>query len=74
MCQIVKLSPAPNYMFALSELKLFQINRFTRSYGIQRMLRHREILERMQNLISPCITYVCKKKVSPHNILKKRIV
>ena len=25
----------------------------------------------MQNLVSPCITSVCKKKVSPHNFLRK---
>jgi hypothetical protein len=28
----------------------------------------------MQNLISPWVTSVCKKKVGPHNFLKKRIV
>ena len=68
-CQIVKLSPAPNDMFAQSEIELFQIDRFARLYGIQKLLRRREILECVQNLISPCITSVCKKKVSPHNLL-----
>jgi alpha-amylase/alpha-mannosidase (GH57 family) len=73
-CQTVKLSPAPNDMFAKSELKLFQSDRLTRSNGIQKLLRRREFLERLQKLISPCITYVCKKKVGPHNFLKKMIV
>ena len=61
-------------MFAYSELELFQIDRLAKSNGIQKLLRRREFLERLQNLISPCITSVCKKKVSPHNFLKKRIV
>jgi hypothetical protein len=53
-CQIVKFSPGPNDMSAQSELELLQIDRLARSYGIQKLLRGREILERMQNLISPC--------------------
>ena len=73
-CQIVKLSPAPNDTFAQSELELFQIDRYARSYAIQNLLRCREILERVQNLISPCITSICNLKVSPHNFLKKKIV
>ena len=73
-CQIIKFSPAPDDTFAQSELELFQIDRFARSYGIQKLLRCREILECVQNLISPCITYICNKKVSLHNFLKKRIV
>jgi hypothetical protein len=64
-CQIVKFSPAPNKMSVQSrELKLFQIDRLTRLYGTQTLLRRRKILENKQNLIrSPCITSVCKKKV-----------
>ena len=58
-CQIFKFSPAPGDMFAQVELKLFQIDRLTRSYGIQKLLRRREILECVQNLISPCITSIC---------------
>ena len=58
-------------MFAQSELKLFQIDRLTRSYGIQKLMRRREILERVQNLISPCIASICNKKVSLHNFLKE---
>jgi hypothetical protein len=53
-CQIVKLSPAPNDTFAQSNLKLFYNDSFSRSYGIQTLLRCREILECVQNLISPC--------------------
>jgi len=58
-CQIIKFSPAPNDMFAQSELKLFQINRLARSYGIQKLLRRRKILECVQNLVNPCITSIC---------------
>jgi len=58
-------------MLAQNELRVFQIDRLAESYGIQKLLRRREILERMQNLICPCINSVCKKKVSPHNFLKK---
>ena len=47
------LSPAPNDMFAQSELELFKMDRLARSYGIQKILRRREILECVQNLISP---------------------
>jgi len=72
-CQIVKLSPAPNDTFAQSELKLFYIDSFSRSYGIQKLLRCREILECVQNLISPCIASICNNKVSLQNFLKKRI-
>jgi hypothetical protein len=44
-CQIVKLSPAPDDTFAQSELKeLFQIDRLARSYGIQKLLRCRELI------------------------------
>ena len=73
-CQIVKFSPAPNDMSVYSELGLFQIYRLARSYGIQYLLRRGEILERVQNQISSCITPVCNKKVRPQNFLKKRIV
>jgi len=73
-CQIVKLSPAPKDLFAQIELKLFYIDSFSRSYGIQKLLRCREILECVQNLISPCTASICNKKVSLHNFLKKRIV
>ena len=52
-CQIIKFSPAPDDMFAQSELELFQIDRLTRSYGVQKLLRCREILECVQNLVSP---------------------
>ena len=52
-CQIVKLSPAPNDTSAQSERKLFYIDSFSRTYGIQKLLRCREILECVQNLISP---------------------
>jgi len=52
-CQIVKLSPAPNDTYVQSELKLFYIDSFSRSYGIQKLLRCREILECVQNLINP---------------------
>jgi len=54
-CQTVKLPLAPNDTFAQSELKLFYIDSFSRSYGIQKLLSCREILECVQNLISPCI-------------------
>jgi len=48
-CQIVKFSPARNNMSAQSELELFQIiDRLARSYGIQKLLRRREILECVQ--------------------------
>jgi len=50
-CQIIKFSPVPNDMSALCELKLFQVDRFARSYGIQKLLRRREILECVQNLV-----------------------
>jgi hypothetical protein len=73
-CQIVKLFLTPYDKLAQSELKLFQIDRLARSYGIQKLLRCREILECVQNLISPRITSICKKKVSPHNFLTKKIV
>jgi hypothetical protein len=46
-CQIVKLSPAPNDMSEQSELKLYQIDRLARSYGIQKLLRHRDFLKRI---------------------------
>ena len=52
-CQIVKLSPAPDDTFAQRKLELFQIDRFARSYGIQKLLRCKEILKFVQNLISP---------------------
>ena len=55
-CQIIKFSPAPDDMFAHRELILFQIDR---PYGIQKLLRRREILECVQNLISPCVTSIC---------------
>ena len=58
-CQVVKLSPAPNDTFAQSELELFQIDRLARSYGIQKLLRRREILECVQILVSPSITSIC---------------
>jgi len=73
-CQIVKLSPAPDDTFVQSELELFQIDRSARSYGYQKLLRCREILECVQNLISPCITSICNRKISLHNFLKNRIV
>jgi len=57
-------------MSAQGELELFQMDKLVRSYGIQKLLRRREILECVQNLISPCITFICNKKVSPHNFLK----
>jgi len=60
-CHIIKFSPAPDDMLAQSELKLFQIDGLARSYGVQKLLRRREIMECMQNLVSPCITSVCKK-------------
>ena len=53
-CQIVKLSPAPDDTYVQRELELFQIDRFARSYDIQKLLlRCREILKFVQNLISP---------------------
>jgi len=33
-CQTVKLSPAPDDMFAQGELELFQMDKLARSYGI----------------------------------------
>ena len=66
-CKIIKFSPAPDDTFALSELELFQIDRFARSYGNQKLLRCRDTSECVQKLISPCITSIaCNKKVSPH--------
>jgi hypothetical protein len=44
--QIIIFSLAPDDTFAQRELKLFQIDALTRSCGIQKMLRRREILER----------------------------
>jgi len=74
-CHITKFSPAANDTFVWSGLKLFQTGKLTRPYGrIQKLLSRREIFEREQNLISPCITSVCKKKVSPCNFLKERFV
>ena len=52
-CQIVKLFLTPYDKLAQSELKLFQIDRLARSYGIQKLLRCREILDYVQNLLSP---------------------
>jgi len=46
------------FIFAQSEFILFQIDRLVRSYGIQKLLRHRGIVKRLQNLISLCITSV----------------
>jgi len=70
-CRIIKLSPAPNDMFTYKELELH----WTLSRLIDGMASKncwdREIL---QHLISPCTTSVCKRKVSPHNFLKERIV
>ena len=71
--KIVKVSPIPDDMFTLSELELFYIDRLMRTYRIQKMLRNRDISKRIQNLISPRITSICKKKVSPYNFLKKKI-
>ena len=65
--KIVKVSPVPDNMFTQSELKLFHIDRLTRTYSIQKVLRIRDISKRIQNLISPRITSICKKKVSPYN-------
>jgi hypothetical protein len=56
-CQNVKISPAPDDMFAQSELKLFQVDRLARSYGIQKLLRRREFLECVQNLV--CLVSLC---------------
>jgi len=56
--QIFKLSPTPDDMFAQSELELFQRDRLARSYGIQKLLRRREIWECVQNLLSPCHFYL----------------
>jgi len=53
-CRIVKLSPAPDDTYMQIELELFQIDRFARSYGIQKLLRRREILDCVQNLVNPC--------------------
>jgi len=58
-CQIIKFSPAPDDMFTQRELKLFQIDRLARSYGVQKLLRRREIMECVQDLVSPCITSIC---------------
>jgi len=59
-CQIIKFSPAPNDMSAHSELKLFQIDRLARSYGILKLLRRREILECVHNLVSLVrVTSIC---------------
>jgi hypothetical protein len=69
-CEIVKLSSDPDDTFAQSELELFWVDRL---YGIPKLLRRREIKECVHDLISPCITFICNKKVSPHNFLKKRI-
>jgi hypothetical protein len=51
--------------------ELFLMDGLARLYGMQNLLRHREILECVQSLISPCITSICNKKDSPHNFLKK---
>jgi hypothetical protein len=50
-------------MFVQSKLELFQIDRLARSYG-KKLLGCRKTLQRVQNLICPFITSVCKKKVS----------
>ena len=55
--QIIKLSPVSDD-FAQSELKLFQIDRLARSYGIQKLLRRREFLECVQNLVCPYIASI----------------
>ena len=54
-----------------NQWEMYLIDRLTRLNGIQKLLRHREFLYRLQNLISPCITSICNKKDSPHNFLKK---
>ena len=64
----------PPMICSHSELELFQIDRLARLYGIQKLLRRRKLLDRLQNLISPCTTSVCKKKVILHNFLKTWIV
>jgi len=45
-------------MFALGELERFQMDGLSRSYGIQKLLRRRVILECVQNLISPYHLYL----------------
>jgi hypothetical protein len=58
-CQIVKLSPAPDDMFA--QVSSNRSDGHARANGIQKLLICREILECVQNLINPFITSVCKK-------------
>ena len=43
-CHIVKLSIAPDDMFAQGELKLFQMDRLALLYNVQELLRQKEIL------------------------------
>jgi len=66
ICQEVLSSP--QWYVCTDKLEPFQIDRLTRLFDTQKLLRRREILGRKQNLISSCITFVCKKKVSLQNL------
>ena len=76
--KIAKASSVPDNMFTQSELKLFHIDRLMRTYSIQKVLRGRDISKRIQNLIRPRFTSICKYnfhlKVCPYNFFKRRIV
>jgi hypothetical protein len=54
-------------------LNSLRIDRLARSYGIQKLLRRRKNLGARAELDKSIYHYCCKKKVSPHNFLKKRI-
>ena len=58
--KIVKVSPVPDNMFTQSELKLFHIDRLTRTYSNQKVMKIRDISKRIQNLMSPRITSICE--------------
>jgi len=57
---------------AQSELKLFHIDRLARSYGIQKLLRRRDFLERLQNLIM--YHFCLQEECQPAQLFKERIV
>ena len=71
-CQIVKFSPASSDMFVQDKLEPFQIDyRLARSYGIQKSLSRREILECVQNLINPVSLLFAVRKSACTTFLRR---